>query len=89
MRRGRCPNASPARELLRHARWHGKPPPALELRYNSNELHNRIAVAVAAMWKQALGIDTTLHAEEFKVLLQDIDRGDVEHVSRQLAGRLR
>jgi ABC-type oligopeptide transport system substrate-binding subunit len=34
------------------------------------------------MWKQALGIDTTLHAEEFKVLLQDIDRGDVTQVFR-------
>jgi len=65
-----------ARELLRVAGF-GQAVPTLELRYNSNELHNRIAVAVAAMWKQALGIDTTLRAEEFKVLLQDIDRGDV------------
>jgi oligopeptide transport system substrate-binding protein len=65
-----------ARELLRAAGL-GQAAPTLELRYNSNELHNRIAVAVAAMWKQALGIDTTLRAEEFKVLLQDIDRGDV------------
>jgi oligopeptide transport system substrate-binding protein len=65
-----------ARALLRAAGLTGHPP-TLELRYNSNELHNRIAVAVAAMWKQALGIDTTLRAEEFKVLLQDIDRGEV------------
>ena len=28
------------------------------------------------MWKKALNIDTTLRAEEFKVLLQDIDSGD-------------
>jgi oligopeptide transport system substrate-binding protein len=34
------------------------------------------------MWKEALGIETTLHAEEFKVLLQDIDRGDVTQVFR-------
>lgn len=57
-------------------------PPAIELRYNSNELHSRIAVAVARMWKEALGVDTSLHAEEFKVLLQDIDRGDVTQVFR-------
>jgi ABC-type oligopeptide transport system substrate-binding subunit len=57
-------------------------PPALELRYNSGELHSRIAVAVVQMWKEALGVDTTLHAEEFKVLLQDIDRGDVTQVFR-------
>ena len=57
-------------------------PPAIELRYNSSELNNRIAVAVAAMWKEALGIDATLHAEEFKVLLQDIERGDVVQAYR-------
>ncbi|GAC1302130.1 MAG: peptide ABC transporter substrate-binding protein [Steroidobacteraceae bacterium] len=57
-------------------------PPALELSYNSGELHARIAVAVAAMWKQALGIATRLHAEEFKVLLQDIDRGEAIQVFR-------
>lgn len=54
----------------------------LELRYNSGELHNRLAVAVAAMWKDALDIDTDLHAEEFKVLLQDLERGDVVQVFR-------
>ena len=70
-----------ARELLAQAGML-QSPPALELRYNSGELHGRIAVAIAAMWKQALGIDTVLHAEEFKVLLQDIDRGDVTQVFR-------
>ena len=57
-------------------------PPVIELRYNAGELHARIAVAVARMWKQALGIEVSLHAEEFKVLLQDIDRGDVVQVFR-------
>jgi oligopeptide transport system substrate-binding protein len=52
-------------------------PPFIELRYNSGELHSRLAVAVAQMWKEALGLNTVLRAEEFKVLLQDIDRGDV------------
>jgi oligopeptide transport system substrate-binding protein len=70
-----------ARELLAEAGML-QSPPAIELRYNSSELHGRIAIAVAEMWKQALGVDTTLHAEEFKVLLQDIDRGDVTEVFR-------
>jgi oligopeptide transport system substrate-binding protein len=65
-----------ARQLLRQVGME-RNPPALELRYNSDELHSRIAIAVAQMWKDALHIDTTLRAEEFKVLLQDIDRGDV------------
>ena len=62
-----------ARELLREAG--ASLPRRIELRYNSGELHTRIAVAVASMWKEALGIDTDLRGEEFKVLLQDIERG--------------
>lgn len=65
-----------ARQLLREAGLpHALPP--IELRYNSGELHSRIAIAVTQMWKDALGVETVLRAEEFKVLLQDIDRGDV------------
>ncbi|MEP6547932.1 MAG: peptide ABC transporter substrate-binding protein [Gammaproteobacteria bacterium] len=70
-----------ARQLLAEANLL-QSPPVIELRYNSSELHSRIAVAVASMWKEALGVETTLHAEEFKVLLQDIDRGDVTQVFR-------
>ena len=69
-----------ARQLLREAAL----PPSLsvELRYNTGELHAAIAVAVASMWKENLGIGTRLHAEEFKVLLQDIDRGDMTQAFR-------
>jgi oligopeptide transport system substrate-binding protein len=35
-------------------------------------------VAIAAAWKQALGAQVRLTAVEFKSLLQDIDRGDVD-----------
>lgn len=66
-----------ARQLLRDAGMEHRAP-AVEIRYNNSELHNRIAIAVAGMWKQALDIDVTLRAEEFKVLLQDIDRGDAQ-----------
>jgi oligopeptide transport system substrate-binding protein len=64
-----------ARQLLRDGGMEGNTP-TVELRYNSGELHNRIAVAVAQMWRDALGINVTLRAEEFSVLLQDIERGD-------------
>jgi oligopeptide transport system substrate-binding protein len=64
-----------ARQLL-HQAGLDVHPPTLEISYNSGELHGRIAVAVAGMWKEALGIETRLRAEEFKVLLQDIDRGE-------------
>ena len=51
---------------------------SFELRYNSGEVHTKLAVAIASMWKEALGVDVRLTQVEFKSLLQDIDRGDVE-----------
>lgn len=53
-------------------------PLRFELRYNAGEVHGRVALAVAAMWKQALGVEAKLVAVEFKSLLADIDRGDVD-----------
>ena len=69
-----------ARELLRASAM--PLPLKIELRYNSGEIHSRIAIAIASMWKESLGIETTLHAEEFKVLLQDIDRAAETQVFR-------
>ncbi len=61
-----------ARELYRKAGYSPEKPLKVEIRYNTGEVHNRLAVAVAAMWKDALGIETTLYAEEFRALLQTI-----------------
>ncbi len=41
-----------------------------EIRYNTSENHKKIAVAIAAMWKQVLGVEATLVNEEWKVFLQ-------------------
>jgi len=68
-----------ARELYRRAGYSGARPLEVEIRYNTGEVHNRLAVAVAAMWKEALGVKTTLYAEEFRALLQTIQaRRDTE-----------
>jgi oligopeptide transport system substrate-binding protein len=48
------------------------------LRYNAGEVHNKVAVVVASMWKEALGVEVVLTAVEFKSLLQDIDSGNVQ-----------
>jgi oligopeptide transport system substrate-binding protein len=62
-----------ARELYARAGYSAAKPLKTELRYNTGEVHNRLAVAVASMWKEALGVETTLYAEEFRVLLQTIN----------------
>jgi len=60
-----------ARELYRQAGYSQSSPLEVELRYNTSENHRKIAVAVAAMWKQVLGVRTRLVNEEFRVFLQN------------------
>jgi oligopeptide transport system substrate-binding protein len=67
-----------ARRLYAQAGYSAAKPLRFELRYNSGEVHNKVAIAVASMWKEALGVEARLTAVEFKSLLQDIDSGDVE-----------
>lgn len=61
-----------AREIYRKAGYSDARPLEVEIRYNTGEVHNRIAVAIAAMWKDALGVKTTLYAEEFRALLASV-----------------
>ena len=67
-----------AQRLYRAAGYSREHPLSFELRYNAGEVHTKLAIAVASMWKEALGVDVRLAQVEFKSLLQDIDRGDVE-----------
>ncbi|MDX1554927.1 MAG: peptide ABC transporter substrate-binding protein, partial [Xanthomonadales bacterium] len=54
----------------------------LQLRYNTSSVHRRMAVAVSAMWKQVLGIDTELFNEEWKVFVNNRRLGVVTEVFR-------
>jgi oligopeptide transport system substrate-binding protein len=67
-----------ARKLLADAGFTAARPLKFELRYNTGEVHSKVAVAVASMWKEALGIEPTLAAVEFRSLMQDVDRRDVD-----------
>ena len=67
-----------ARRLYAAAGYSARSPLSIELRYNDGEIHTKVAIAVASMWKEALGVETRMVAVEFKSLLQDIDRGDVQ-----------
>ena len=46
-------------------------PLQLELRYNTSTAHRRLALAAAAMWRSALGVQTRLRNEEWKVFVQN------------------
>lgn len=60
-----------AREFYAEAGYSDQSPLEVELRYNTSENHRKIAVSVAAMWKQVLGVRTRLVNEEFRVFLQN------------------
>ncbi|MGY6629477.1 MAG: peptide ABC transporter substrate-binding protein [Wenzhouxiangella sp.] len=71
-----------ARELYARAGFSESNPLVVELRYNTSENHRKIAVAVAAMWKQTLGVQTRLVNEEFRVFLQNRAQRRVTQVFR-------
>ncbi|MFC0679513.1 ABC transporter substrate-binding protein [Lysobacter korlensis] len=59
-----------ARELLRMAGYTAHEPLLIELRYNTSTPHRRLALAVAAMWRQQLpGVRVRLRNEEWKVFV--------------------
>lgn len=60
-----------ARRLYAAAGYSAAKPLTVELRYNTHDDHKRIAMVIAAMWKQWLGVETRLVNEEFKVFLQN------------------
>jgi oligopeptide transport system substrate-binding protein len=67
-----------ARQLLAAAGYSRDKPLNFELRYNNGEVHTKCAVAVASMWKEALGVGASLAGVEFKSMMQDIDRREVD-----------
>jgi ABC-type oligopeptide transport system substrate-binding subunit len=62
-----------ARRLYAEAGYSKDRPLRVELRYSKSPVHDRIALAVTAMWKEQLGVEATLRAEDFRVLKQAID----------------
>ncbi|GAC1632256.1 MAG: ABC transporter substrate-binding protein [Nevskia sp.] len=60
-----------AQRLYAAAGYSAAHPLQVEIRYNTQDDNKRIAVVVAAMWKQALGVEVSLVNEEWKVFLQN------------------
>ena len=59
-----------AQRLYRAAGFSKEKPLEVEILYNTSENHKRVALAVASMWKQTLGVKTTLRNQEWKVFLE-------------------
>jgi len=71
-----------ARRLYEQAGYSEERPLRIEIRYNTSENHKKMALAVASMWKQVLGVNATLVNEEFRVFLQNRAQKVVTQVFR-------
>lgn len=66
-----------AKELMAGAGFGPDNPLELQLRYNTSENHKKVAIAVAAMWKQ-IGVQAELFNAEVKVHYNDLQQGNFD-----------
>lgn len=60
-----------AKALYAEAGYSKDKPLKINILYNTSENHKKIAIAIAAMWKQNLGVEATMENKEWKVYLQE------------------
>ena len=76
-----------ARALLAEAGYpNGEGWPGLEIIYNTQEAHRKIAVAIQQMWKSELNVDITLANQEWKVYLNSVSQRDFQVARRGWIG---
>lgn len=71
-----------ARMLMRKAGYTRARPFDVELRYNTSTPHRRLALAVASMWRQTLGVQVRLRNEEWKVFVGNRKQRAITQVFR-------
>jgi oligopeptide transport system substrate-binding protein len=71
-----------ARRLYREAGYSEENPLVVEVLYNTDQNHKRVAGALAAMWKQTLGVRAKLLNQEWKVFLENRKRKIITQVFR-------
>ncbi len=71
-----------ARRLYREAGYSEDNPLTVELLYNTDQSHKRVVGALAALWKQTLGVRTRLLNQEWKVFLASREQKIITQVFR-------
>lgn len=71
-----------ARRLYVQAGYSQDQPLRIEIRYNTSENHKKLALAIASLWKQVLGVQANLVNEEWKVFLQNREQKVLTQVFR-------
>ncbi|MRT25317.1 oligopeptide ABC transporter substrate-binding protein OppA [Enterobacteriaceae bacterium RIT697] len=72
--------------LLTAAGYGPGKPLHLTLLYNTSESHQKIAIAVASMWKKNLGVDVTLQNQEWKTYIDSRNSGNFDVIRASWIG---
>ncbi|WP_019105153.1 peptide ABC transporter substrate-binding protein [Pantoea ananatis] len=75
-----------ARALLAAAGYSPAKPLKLTLLYNTSESHQKIAIAVASMWKKNLGVDVKLENQEWKTYIDSRNSGNFDVIRASWVG---
>ena len=75
-----------AKTLLRAAGYDANKPLKLSLLYNTSENHQKIAIAVASMWKKNLGVDVKLQNQEWKTYIDSRHTGNFDVIRANWVG---
>lgn len=75
-----------AKVLLQAAGYGSHKPLELVLLYNSSENHQKIAIAVASMWKKKLGVEVKLVNQEWKTYIDSRNTGNFDVIRASWIG---
>ncbi|EDS6045380.1 oligopeptide ABC transporter substrate-binding protein OppA, partial [Salmonella enterica subsp. enterica serovar Thompson] len=64
-----------AKKLLAEAGFTADKPLTFDLLYNTSDLHKKLAIAVASIWKKNLGVNVNLENQEWKTFLDTRHQG--------------
>ncbi|HHR0874287.1 TPA: oligopeptide ABC transporter substrate-binding protein OppA [Klebsiella oxytoca] len=64
-----------AKKLLTEAGYSADKPLTFNLLYNTSDLHKKLAIAVASIWKKNLGVNVKLENQEWKTFLDNRHQG--------------
>lgn len=67
-----------AKKLYKEAGYSIKHPLEVTLSYRNNDLTKKIALSVAAMWTEVLGVKVKLVNQEYRIFLQSLFNGDFD-----------
>lgn len=67
-----------AKKLLAEAGFTADKPLTFSLLYNSSDLHKKLAIAAASIWKKNLGVNVKLENQEWKTFLETRHQGNFD-----------